>query len=189
MTTSGIGLLVATVSSDADRDRRPSRISDRDDVDARTASMPTAARREDDGEPRSCSFLAMRVAASASTSSTREAGGGRVGQHARDERAQPPFVLAGGCACCGRGADERSDAAPRLDDAGALELGVDARDGVGVDAAARRPAGGRSAAGRRAAGGRWRSPRAARARAARRSASRRAGRWRRAPLELIILVH
>ena len=40
----------------------------------------------------------------------------------------------GGCACCGVARDERADAAPRLDHAGALELGVDARDGVGVDA-------------------------------------------------------
>ena len=33
-----------------------------------------------------------------------------------------------------RGADERADAAPGLDDAGALELAVDTRHGVGVDA-------------------------------------------------------
>ena len=63
-----------------------------------------------------------------------EAGGVGVGQHARDEGAQPAFVLARRVGLRRRGADERADAAPRLDDAGALELGVDARDGVGVDA-------------------------------------------------------
>ena len=63
----------------------------------------------------------------------REAGRVRVGQHAGDEGAQPAIVLARRVGLCRRGADERADAAARLDDAGALELRVDARDGVGVD--------------------------------------------------------
>ncbi len=40
----------------------------------------------------------------------------------------------GGRASVGGGADEGADAAARFDHAGAFELGVDARDGVGVDA-------------------------------------------------------
>ena len=40
----------------------------------------------------------------------------------------------GGWACAGVARDERADAASGFDDAGAFELGVDARDGVGVDA-------------------------------------------------------
>ena len=56
-----------------------------------------------------------------------------VGEHARDEGAQPAVVLARRVGLRRRGADERPDAAPRLDDAGALELRVDAGDGVGVD--------------------------------------------------------
>ncbi len=67
------------------------------------------------------------------TSSTVKPGRVGVGEHARDEGAQPAFVLARRVRLRRRGADERPDAAPRFDDAGALELGVDARDGVGVD--------------------------------------------------------
>ena len=63
----------------------------------------------------------------------RESGGVGVGQHARDERAQPAVALARRVRLSGRRADERADAAPGLDDAGALELAVDARHGVGVD--------------------------------------------------------
>ena len=97
----------------------------------------------------------MRRAARRATSSTRESRGGGVGEHAGDERAQPALVLARRLRLRGRGGDERSDAAPRLDDAGALELGVDARDGVGVDAEVdRQLADGRQlVAGPQAAGG------------------------------------
>ena len=63
-----------------------------------------------------------------------EAGGVGVGQHARDERAQPPVALARRMRLGRRGADERSDAAPGLDDAGTLELAVHPRHRVGVDA-------------------------------------------------------
>jgi hypothetical protein len=53
------------------------------------------------------------------------------------------------------GGDERPDAAPRLDDAGPLELGVDAGDGVGVDAEVdgELADGGQLVAGLEAAGG------------------------------------
>ena len=59
----------------------------------------------------------------------------RVGirQDACDECAEPAFVLVRRVSLRRRCADERSDAAARLDDAGAFELGIDPRDGVGVD--------------------------------------------------------
>lgn len=57
-----------------------------------------------------------------------------VGEHARGEGAQPSFVLARRAGLRRRGADEGSDAASRLDDSGTLELRVDARDRVRVDA-------------------------------------------------------
>ena len=63
-----------------------------------------------------------------------ESSGGRVSDHARDERAQLAAVMVRRLCLLRRGGDERADAAARFDDAGALELGVDARDGVGVDA-------------------------------------------------------
>ena len=56
-----------------------------------------------------------------------------VGEHARDERAQPAVVLARRVGLRRRGADERADAALGLDHAGAFELRVDPGDGVGVD--------------------------------------------------------
>ena len=180
---SGIGLPAAAMPAAPIASAREQN-RDGDDVDARPvppASSELTTR--DQRRPWSCSFLSMRAEARRSTSSTVNPAAVGVGEHAGDERAQPALVLARRVRLRGRGGDERADAAPRLEDAGALELGVDARDGVGVDAADRRRAGGRSAADRRAAAGRWRSPRAGRARAARRSASRRAGRWRRAPLE------
>ena len=63
-----------------------------------------------------------------------ESSGGRVPEHAGHERAQlTPVMVRRLCLLRGRG-HERADAAPRLDDAGALELGVDPGDGVGVDA-------------------------------------------------------
>ncbi len=55
-----------------------------------------------------------------------------VGEHARDEGAPPAVVVAWRVGLRRCGADERSDAAPRLDDAGALELRIHARDRVGV---------------------------------------------------------
>ena len=63
-----------------------------------------------------------------------ESSGGRVGEHAGDERAQLTAVMVRRLSLLRRRNDERPDAAPRVDDTGALELGVDARDGVGVDA-------------------------------------------------------
>lgn len=63
-----------------------------------------------------------------------ESSGGRVGEHAGDERTQLTAVMVRRLSLLRRRGDERPDAAPRVDDAGALELGVDARDGVGVDA-------------------------------------------------------
>ena len=64
----------------------------------------------------------------------RETGRVGVGENARGEGAQPAVVLARGVGLCGRGPNERSNAAPGLDDAGALELGIDTGDSVGVDA-------------------------------------------------------
>ena len=62
-----------------------------------------------------------------------ESGGVGVGQHACHERAQPPVALARRVGLGRRGADERPDAAPGLDDARALELGVHARHCIGID--------------------------------------------------------
>src|SRR2546427_11228760 len=59
-----------------------------------------------------------------------------VREHACGEGTQPAFVLARRTGLKRRGADKRSDAAPRLDDPGPLELRVDACDSVGVDAEA-----------------------------------------------------
>jgi len=56
-----------------------------------------------------------------------------VGQHAGDEGPQAAIVLARWMRPRGAGSDKRSDAAPGLDDAGALQLGIDAGHGVGVD--------------------------------------------------------
>src|SRR5260221_9781429 len=63
-----------------------------------------------------------------------ESSGGRVPDDARDERAQLTAVVVRRLSLLRCGGDERADAAARLDDAGALELGVDAGDGIGVDA-------------------------------------------------------
>ena len=63
-----------------------------------------------------------------------EAGRVGIGEHARHEGAQPAVVLARRVRLRGGGADERPDAAAGFDDAGALELGVDPGDRVGVDA-------------------------------------------------------
>src|SRR5476651_114797 len=63
-----------------------------------------------------------------------ESGGCRVGKHASDERTQLTTMMVGGMGLLRGGDDERPDAAASLDDAAALELRVDARDGVGVDA-------------------------------------------------------
>ena len=56
-----------------------------------------------------------------------------IGEHARDEGAQPTLVLARRVRLRRRRADERSDAALRFDDPGTLEFCIDARDRVGVD--------------------------------------------------------
>jgi hypothetical protein len=56
-----------------------------------------------------------------------------IGKHARGEGTQPAIVLTRRVSLCRRCADERSDSAFRFDDAGTLELRVDARDGVGID--------------------------------------------------------
>jgi len=63
-----------------------------------------------------------------------ESGRGGVPNHAGDEGAQLTAVMVGRLRLLRRRGDERPDAAPGLDDAGPLELGVDARDGVGIDA-------------------------------------------------------
>ena len=63
----------------------------------------------------------------------RQAVGGGIREHTSDEGADAALVLARRVRLRGRGCDERTDAALGLDDARALELGVDARDGVGVD--------------------------------------------------------
>src|SRR5262245_8994662 len=62
-----------------------------------------------------------------------KAGGVRVGQDARRERAQTPGVLARRARFGGRRADERPDAAAGFENALPFEVGVDARHGVGVD--------------------------------------------------------
>src|SRR5688572_32255969 len=64
----------------------------------------------------------------------REAGGRGVRQQPGDESPKPSFVLFRRVGLRRRGADERADAAARLEDARAFELRVDARDRVGVDA-------------------------------------------------------
>ena len=92
--------------------------------------------------------------------------------------------------CFGRRrGDERADAAPRLEDAGALELGVDARDGVGVDAELDRQLadGGQLIAGVQPAGGNGGAQAAIELGVDRRRDPGR--RWKREPLAVIILVH
>src|SRR5262245_47769520 len=64
----------------------------------------------------------------------RETGGAGVGERAGDERAEPALVFARRTGFRRRCADERADAAPCLEHALALEVGIDARHGVGVDA-------------------------------------------------------
>ncbi len=63
-----------------------------------------------------------------------ESSGGRVSEDAGDECPQLTPVMVWWVSLLRRRDDERADAAARFDDAGALELGVNARDGVGVDA-------------------------------------------------------
>ena len=60
--------------------------------------------------------------------------GGRVGEDAGDERAQTAPVLGRLVRLERCGADDGADAPARFEDAGALELGVHAGDGIGVDA-------------------------------------------------------
>ena len=92
MTISGIGLPIAPSTRHADRERRE-QDRDRDDVDARRRDRRRPATRPKMTEP--FMLLLCRCASSAATtSSTREAGGVGVGEHAGDERAQPPLVLA-----------------------------------------------------------------------------------------------
>jgi hypothetical protein len=58
-----------------------------------------------------------------------------IGEDTSDERAQATGTfLSGSGFHRSRGADERPDAAAGFEDAGALEVGIDAGDGVGVDA-------------------------------------------------------
>ena len=56
-----------------------------------------------------------------------------VSQDARHERPQAAFVLSRGMCLRRRGGNERSDAAPRHDDAGAFELRIHACNRVRVD--------------------------------------------------------
>ena len=81
----------------------------------------------------SCSSCAGATRCAASTSSTVKPAVSASASTRVDERAQPAFALAWRMGLARGGADERADAAPGLDDAGALELGVDPGDGVGVD--------------------------------------------------------
>ena len=64
-----------------------------------------------------------------------ESSGVGVGENTSDEGAQATRALLRGPgfrrAC---GTDERSDAAPGFEDSGALEVGVDAGDRIGIDA-------------------------------------------------------
>src|SRR3984893_15158407 len=62
-----------------------------------------------------------------------ESSGGRVGEDAREERAQVAAMGIRRVCLLWVADDERADAAARFDDAGALELRVDARHGVRVD--------------------------------------------------------
>ena len=182
--TSGIGLpaihhpirpSATEASSIGDRHhveaRRAARSLPSDDREQRASLRSSLSMCSSERTPITSSMVKPAASASARTRVTK----------ARSRRS----CSRGGCACAGVGADERPDAAPGLDDAGALELRVDPRHGVGVDA----EIDGELADGRqlvaRAAAGRWQSPRAARARAARRSAWRREGRWRRCPLECL----
>ncbi len=63
-----------------------------------------------------------------------ESSGGGVADDARHERAQLTSVMVRRLCLLRRRDHERADTAARLDHAGPFELGVDARDGVGVDA-------------------------------------------------------
>src|SRR5215471_3093224 len=64
----------------------------------------------------------------------RESRDGGVREHARDERLEAALVLGGRPRALRRRADERADAAPRFEHSVALEMRVDASDGVRVDA-------------------------------------------------------
>lgn len=56
-----------------------------------------------------------------------------ISQHPRGEGTQPALLLPGRMRLRRCGVDERADSALGLDDPGAFELRVDARDRVGVD--------------------------------------------------------
>jgi hypothetical protein len=62
-----------------------------------------------------------------------ESSGGRVGENTSDERAQLAAMVIRGLRLLRVGDDERANAAARFDDAGALELRVDAGHRVRVD--------------------------------------------------------
>src|SRR4051812_30716516 len=103
-----------------------------------------------------------------------ESSGSRVSDHARDERAQLAAMMIRRVGLLRRGGDERADAAARFDDAGALELRVDAGDGVGVDAEVdgELAHGRQLSAGRQAAGGNRRAQAAVELRVNRRAVPR-----------------
>jgi hypothetical protein len=84
-----------------------------------------------------------------------ESGRGGVPNYAGDEGTQLTAVMVGRLRLLGRRGDERPDAAPRFDDAGPLELGVDAGDSVGIDAEVdgKLANGGKLVAGLESAGG------------------------------------
>src|SRR5579862_7565675 len=76
---------------------------------------------------RSCSFCAMRADLGRDIVEA-EARGRRIGEHAGDERAQPPAMVIRRVRLLPGGDDERADAAAGFDDACPLELGVYACD-------------------------------------------------------------
>src|SRR5262249_20262373 len=85
--------------------------------------------------PRSISFLrGLKLRDDLDDLSGGEPVGGRVGEDTRDERLETALVFACRTGLGGGRGDERPDAAARLEDALAFEVGVDARDGIGIDA-------------------------------------------------------
>ena len=63
-----------------------------------------------------------------------ESGSGRVGLDAYDERGQPALIVVWWMRLFGSRGHERADTAACFEDARPFELGVDARDGIGIHA-------------------------------------------------------
>jgi hypothetical protein len=79
------------------------------------------------------SFLSMRTKRSDDIVDG-EPGSGRIGLDACDERAQPALMVVWWMCLFGSRCHERADAAARFENARPFELGVHARDGIGVHA-------------------------------------------------------